>query len=433
VATPAHHLRPLRTIILSLFAAFLAWQVVSKSFAAYFAEIAPEIAFWLAPGQPLALVNLADHTLNVQRNAGLPRPETSDQTSQKGVTANVVRAWADSALMQDPLNARALRILGQLAIAENNEADALKFMQVAARLSLHESAAVYWLVQNAAKAKDYKTVIYYANALLRIRPDLGDYVLPLLARIAEDKGSNKLLESVLSDNPPWRGQFLERLPASVTDLRTPLYLLLALKASASPPTSADVAPYIKFLIELKQYELAYYTWLQFLSADELRSAGLLFNGRFDVVPSGMPFDWVITQGSGVTIDIVSKPGDGEHALLVDFAYGRVDYRSVTQLLMLAPGTYEFKGEYKGELIGPRGLKWRIVCAGGAGTRVGESSMIVGTTPQRKTVAFNFTIPAKDCRAQYVQLDLDARMASEQLVSGSVLFDDLQILRVENPS
>jgi hypothetical protein len=209
---------------------------------------------------------------------------------------------------------------------------------------------------------------------------------------------------------------------------------LALKASSSPPTSADIARYIKFLIELKQYELAYYTWLQFLSADELRSAGSLFNGRFDVVPSGMPFDWVITEGSGVTIDIVPKPGaNGEHALLVDFAYGRVDYHSVTQLVMLAPGTYEFKGEYKGELIGPRGLKWRIVCAGGAGTPVGESSMIVGTTPQWKTVAFNFAIPAKDCRAQYVQLDLDARMASEQLVSGSVLFDDLQILRVANPS
>ena len=103
-----------------------------------------------------------------------------------------------------------------------------------------------------------------------------------------------------------------------------------------------------FLIGHKLYDLAYYTWLQFLPVEELREAGLLFNGSFDVAPSGLPFDWVITPGSGVTVDIVPKPdSNGKHALLVDFAYGRVDYHSVRQLVMLAPGTYEFKGQYQG--------------------------------------------------------------------------------------
>src|SRR5262249_16404645 len=159
--------------------------------------------------------------------------------------------------------------------------------------------------------------------------------------------------------------------------------------------------------------------------DELREAGLLFNGNFDVVPSGLPFDWMIKQGSGVTVEIVPKPNsNGKHTLLVDFAYGRVEYYSVRQLIMLTPGTYEFKGQYKGQLGGPGGLKWRIVCE--SGPTLEESPMIIGTTPSWRTIAFTFTVPAQDCRAQYVQLDLDARSASEQLVSGSIMFDELQI-------
>src|SRR5262249_31434709 len=121
----------------------------------------------------------------------------------------------------------------------------------------------------------------------------------------------------------------------------------------------------------------------------------------------------------------------KHALLVDFAYGRANYvHDVRQLVMLTPGTYEFKGQYKGQLVGPRGLKWRIVCE--SGPTLEESPMIIGMMPSWRTIAFTFTVPAQDCRAQYVKLDLDARTASEQLVTGSMMFDGLLIPRVANP-
>ena len=216
----------------------------------------------------------------------------------------------------------------------------------------------------------------------------------------------------------------------MTDVRTPLGLLLALKKGPAPPTADEIGSYISFLIEHKFYELAYYTWLQFLPSDELRSAGLLFNGNFNVPPSETPFNWVIRQGPGVTIDIVPRPDDSSrHALLVDFLYGRVEYHSVSELVMLAPGTYQFTAQYKGKLVGPRGLKWRFFCAGGANTPIGESAMISGLASTWKPVEFTFTVPAADCRAQYVRLDLDARMASEQLVSGSMLFGELRVSRL----
>jgi hypothetical protein len=195
-----------------------------------------------------------------------------------------------------------------------------------------------------------------------------------------------------------------------------------------PPTSADLLVYINFLIGRKLYSLAYYTWLQSLPAEKLQQAGLLYNGSFETPPSGLPFDWNIRRGSGVTIDIVPRPDKSDkHALLIDFQLGRVDYHSISELVMLAPGTYEFRGEYKGHLVGPRGVKWRVLCANETVTNGGESPMIMGIKDWQ-TVAFTFTVPDKDCPAQYVRLDLDARTTSEHFISGSILFDDLQISR-----
>jgi hypothetical protein len=73
------------------------------------------------------------------------------------------------------------------------------------------------------------------------------------------------------------------------------------------------------------------------------------------------------------------------------------------------------------------VKWRIVCANGTVAPGGESPVITGFKDWR-SVAFTFTVPDKDCPAQYAQLDLDARMASEHFISGSIFFDDLQISR-----
>jgi hypothetical protein len=447
----------IRTITLGVFAVVLMWLVVSlvvsRSFAAYFAEAAPAAALWLRSGEADALVNQADGALN-------SRPANQTPKRQKNVpdsTANVakgsaaysenlnsafeivdqsqsvdlssVRAWAESALMHEPLNARALRILGQAAAAAKDDAGAWKFMQAAARLSLHENVAGYWLMQKSAEVRDYKAVIYYADVLLRAAPQFGNYVVPVLAQAAEEGTSESALKSVLAGNPPWRQEFFSILPGVVSDARIPLDLLNSLRTTSTPPTSADIDPYLQFLIGRKLYDLAYYTWLQFLPPEELRNAGLLFNGNFEFAPSGLPFDWVIKPGSGVTVDIVPRPdGHGEHALLVNFDYGRVDYHSIRQLVLLMPGTYQFVAKYKGELAGPRGLRWRILCAGNPTAPVGESAIIGGIVSAWRDVGFSFTVPAADCRAQYVQLDLDARMASEQLVSGSMLFDELHISR-----
>ena len=146
---------------------------------------------------------------------------------------------AETALSHDPLNARALRILGQLADASGDEAKATKLMRAAAHRSLSETAAVYWMMRRSVQSKDYANVITYADMFLRKRPQLISLAMPSLVALAQspDATARKILNDALRAAPPWRGQFFAALPNSVADARTPLALLLGLKDTPSPPTT----------------------------------------------------------------------------------------------------------------------------------------------------------------------------------------------------
>jgi hypothetical protein len=301
-------------------------------------------------------------------------------------------------------------------------------MEAAARRSIQESVAVDWLMRHKHERKDYAAALYFVDALLRTRSQVMERVLPVLASMVETPQARGELVKALAGNPPWRRSFLSALPRAVSDARSPLVVLLALRSAANPPAAADIRDYVSLLVQHKFYELAYYTWLQFLPPEGLASAGLLFNGGFELPPSGLPFDWVLHAGTGATVDIVQRPDDaGQRALYLELGPGRVEFGGVAQTLLLAPGSYRLTGRYRGEINGRRGLVWRVVCAG-ATAPLGQSPMMVGATAPWKDFEFSFTVPAAECRAQHLRLELDARMPSEQLVSGSLWYDDLAIER-----
>jgi hypothetical protein len=437
-------------MMLTALALFLAWEVITRSLTSYLAVASPETAIRLRPTYPTALVTLADVTLNPESEVVEPDPATphdkadtpsssqnldpgdrSDQriTASAEIESAQIRSWAELALRNDPLNARALRILGQLAQRNSDEAHANALMQAAARRSIHESLAVYWMIRKSYEDGDYRAAVHYADTLLRTRTNALELVMPMFAKMAETPQAGVELKQLLAGGPPWRRQFFKQLPDSVSDARTPLDIFLALRTSPFPPTAADLSSYLEFLVRHEFYDLAYYTWLQFLPDDQLDNTGRLYNGRFDVTPSGLPFDWVFTEGAGVTINIASRPEKGGgHALFMEFGPGRVDFGGVTQLVLLAPGTYKFRGRYKANIISERGLEWRIICAPNQDAVIGQSNAVRGSAPAWNDFEFSFTVPETECAAQYVKLALDARSESEKLVSGSIWYGDLSIMR-----
>ena len=455
----------LRLLILAPLALFLVWEVITRSVVAYLADANPEMAVRLRPNYPTALLNLAydrfsrdPSAKNIEPVAPLPRDGSSHLTiiakgmqsakdtdltaspeplSADGALSTAtdsrlaqIRSWVERALLEDPLNARALRILGQLSGGTSEAA----LMQAAARRSLLESEAVFWVMRKSSEDGDYRSAGRYADILFRTYPSSETAVraaMTVLGRIAETPDTSGELKQLLASNPRWRSEFFTRLPASVSDARAPLALLLALRDTPTPPTTSEVGPYLKFLIEHEFYDLAYYTWLQFLPPEQLNKAGHLFNGGFEVVPTGLPFDWTFTRGSGATIEIADRTdGKGGHALFLEFGVGRVEGFSVAQMVMLAPGDYQFQGTYKADIVSQRGLQWHVVCASKSRPVIGESPIIIGAKADWSDFKFSFTVPT-DCPIQSVWLDFTARSASEQFISGSAWFDDLQIVREKN--
>ena len=453
-----------RLVVLGLLGLFLFCTILTKSLSSYLEDDAPEAALGFNSHNATALLNMADAKLaadggfktldpvlsppwnsgpgssfakgDVTAEPAAPvEPEpiaAHKQTKLSPAELGKIQSLAEAAIREDPLNARAFRILGQVSEVTSDEDRTEALMKTAARRSQLESVAVYWMMRKSYQDKDYKEALRYADILLRTRPQTLPYVIPLLGKIAEDPFGAGDLKLLLANNPPWRPQFLSYFPQAITDARTPLDILLSLRDSANPPTGQDLKPYLNFLIQHGFFDLAYYTWLQFLPPERLAQAGHLFNGGFDRPPSGTPFDWTLTKGTGVAAQ-VGASGDkpGERGLSLQFGPGRVDYHDISELIILSSGGYKFHGRYKGDLVSERPLEWRVVCAGKDQNVIGRGLVTRGgSTTQWKDLDFSFTVPVANCPAQYVKLVFDARSASEKFISGSISFDDFQITREE---
>jgi hypothetical protein len=398
----------------------IAMQVVWRSVVAHVAQAAPETVVWLRPDHAAALTRQAESI--VSRDSEVAKSDPPDFAA--------ARKMATLALTGDPFNTTALRVLGTIADREGDKERAKAFMAAAARGSLRESLAHYWLVSEGLRTQRYEDVGRHVDILMRTRPQLIAQLSPVLAAIAEKEPESDKLTGLLAGNPPWRAPFFDALPKSITDARTPLNLLHRLKATASPPKQNEINPYLRFLIQHQFYDLAYYSWLQFLTPEQLTLTGYLYNGSFEENSTGAPFDWSLTSGRGVTINLLPKPDSPRgRALYLEFGHGRIELNSIAQHVLLSPGDYVLAWQVKGLLNGRRGLVWRLACAE-SGTPVAASTMMTGPYQKWTGLEVAFSIPPQGCRMQSLRLVHDARSASEQIVSGSMWFDEVRIRRKE---
>jgi hypothetical protein len=368
----------------------------------------PEGALTLAPREPTALNELAQRQL--ESTSGSP-----------------VEDLARRALLSDPLNSRALWLLGSVAERNGDLARAEALMSLSAARSWRNAEPHVWLFAQAIRRGKFDEALVQAGGLLRVMHwEYQASIFPVLTLFGLYPSGLAALEKSLAADPPWRRNFLSQVANGTNDhLMTQLYQSLI--RSGQPPTALEMKPYLDRLILVGRFEEAYQDWRATISR-----AGTLtrypYNGNFEAPLDGLPFNWVFDDVTGgVEIQVTAAPDRGNsQALRVQFSGARAGLGRVGQLLMLAPGSYGLELAVKASgLRTERGLVWQISCAE-TGTTLAETNRVTGTTPWTD-VGVRFSVPSSDCHAQWLKLIIPARTASETEIEGDVWFQNFRVI------
>ncbi len=400
----------------AVFLVWLGWTIVGDTIADNRARTDPPAALAWRHDSAVALVALAERRLSAAAT-----------TADLDAVADLARR----AVVADPLAESALHLLAAVADLKGKGERADALMRLADERSRRDAGAQLWLFARRIADRHFDAALGHADAVLRTRPDLATRLWPPLTALAADGAARPALVAALAADPPWRDRFLSELPRRAPSAPVTYAVLAGLQATRSPPRAAELRPYLAQLVAGGDFELAFLAWLHFLPPQRAAALPYVYNGDFELPLTGLPFDWMIAPVKGAATDIVAtgRPDRGK-ALRVVFADRRVAYRQVSKLLVLPPGRYQLTGLVAADdLVNRRGIGWRVFCAQGDRRSLGETGPVAGTFGWRPFAA-SFAIPSTGCRAQWLRLELAARIAVEQRVSGAVWFDHLAIRRLD---
>jgi len=390
---------------------WVGWRIIAQTAALNLATYDPNRALSWVADEPAALDLLAARELT--------KPEGNLDSA---------REWAKNALRSNPLDAQALTLLGLIAERKGDQQSADALMRLSGARTWRDRVSQTWLFNRKVRRGQYSDALPHVDAILRMGRTQTE-LFPVLAAFTADPRAFEALTAFLAESPPWRAWFLSELSARLANQARLMELYAALNETGKPPTKVELRPYLNRLIKDGNFDQAYKTW-QMTSPPEQRAAGTYpFNRDFDMPIDGLPFNWNLEPIPGAEIQIVSSVnGDRKRTLLVQFSGARVPFANVKQLMLLPAGEYTFTGRVKSEgLLTSRGLWWHILCAQPANTLV-HTDLVSGTLPWTDFTV-TFQVPATDCHAQWLQLELPARIESEKKIEGEVWYQNLRITPV----
>jgi len=201
----------------------------------------------------------------------------------------------------------------------------------------------------------------------------------------------------------------EALPMKLVSARSGQMLLRGLKASG-------------------QWLEAQALWVYLLGG----KAPLLYNGGFEQGFIADGFDWQLQDvgpsKSGVLIEQPLRGARGR-VLQLEFTGRPVAQPMAHQVLVLAPGTYQFTGDYMArQMRTEQGLTWSFSCVAG-GRELARTDPLKDTQGLWQKMDLSLSVPA-DCPA--VVLQLQTQLGSEALrgLRGQMSFDALAVSRRE---
>jgi tetratricopeptide (TPR) repeat protein len=400
-------------VIAVLFLTALAWRVLSLGMADAKLRSEPEQALQWRSKHSTALFLLA------QEQAKDP---AKHQEAKKNALA---------ALQAYPLEGKAYRVLGQIAEAEKNSELAFDLFQKAVRYSPRDLESHLWLMNYSLRKEKSDAAVQHLDSLLRMQIDLLPPLMPTIGGLAVRPESQPALIRVLMKNPAWRTPALNTLMAEKGAAEKYAFFFNRLSKTGKGLNESEQKAWLNALNQNQQWSLAYLNWATQLPAARQLALGNLFNGDFEHEPLDTEFDWQFGNVPGASIELAAREGmTGQKALRVYFDDRRVPFSHLKQTLVLPPGSYRLSGRgFADDLRTDLGLVWSVQCLG-TGIPLASSEPWKGRSPQWQPLSMEFAVPADQCSAQSLSLKLPARVPSEQVIAGSIWFDDLRVQKIQ---
>lgn len=265
-------------------------------------------------------------------------------------------ALARRALEQDPAAIAAVATLGIDADVRGDKGAARRLFAYARLLSRRDLRTQLWSIENAVERGDVGDALRHYDTTLRVFPELGDVLYPVLASAIDDPTIRSGLVTTLAAKPPWGDSFLTFLPGKAPVPQATVGLFQsARRAGIAVPTAAQSAA-VDAMLAVGQIDdvWSYYVTLR-PGADRRRSRDPDFSADL-AAPSRL--DWIAVADGGLSAsvqdgaaDFAAPPGAGGPLF--------------QQVQLLPPGTYMITGHSSG-IEQPAAARpyWRVTCPDG---------------------------------------------------------------------
>ncbi|HEU4662460.1 MAG TPA: hypothetical protein VFS55_00370 [Dokdonella sp.] len=399
-------LRPAAMLGIALAAmACIGWRIVVTSSADLRVDASPAQALARDPRNRAARIALARRGLRGGDVAG-------------------AQAAAQALLRDEPLEASALALLAQAAESAGDAGAAANLYAIVLRRAPRDLHARAWTIDHELARGHYDDALDHLAVLLRVWPSQRRALLPVMVDLARVPAFADAMLRALSTHPAWREALLDALLAR-GDAATVDRLFGRLDTEGDL-SRGETGAWLERLMREGRWGEAYGRWASGVRREAGAAVPALYDGGFEHALSGIGFDWRVRDVPGVFVERVHAPGvSGHFALKVAFAHRRVSDAGLSQVTLLAPGSYRLGYRARTEdLLSDRGVEWAIGCEGSS-RPLAVSAPLAGRSDW-KTYAMTFDVPAQGCVAQHLRLRNPGADGPGKIVSGTIWLDDMSI-------
>lgn len=340
---------------------------------------------------------------------------------------------AESALRFNVADARLYSLIGEIKYRQGEKDKAYQLFEQALKLSKTEIHALQRSIGHSIEKGNLSEAVEEINILLRRWPDQFSAVADGFPTILSNPYGYQAVLTAIKAEAPWRVSLFTALAKTREGLDSANRLLLDLTRSTSPPTSRELAAVISSYIRQKDFEAAYRLFLFSLSDQERKFGGYIFNGTFEPVSSGKPFDWQVGNLAGMEVTFATSQDavEGEGGATVRFLNTPVKNTALMQYIELPSGSYRVSlAASARNLKLPKELFWSITCGGPAG-EIARLHIPEGTY-NRQTLSQNFSVGAAGCPIQVLKLETSAIAESWRFrYVGTLVMHKLSIERLSS--